>query len=439
MPSWADLDKLALAKPREGGATSGRMTAVIVDDRAPDAIADTRALSTLVAISRVVRGRRVLAERDEAGSEAVIVYSVRGTPPLFLIDAVSAAGGVVFDGKQELKSPRPLGVSVQLDAAFVDLATAVRRRLRMKTFADALDVLEHEVRRRQIPRDQIVAWWTAVFELAALGGELVRADRPARWVPGTAGRLPLALELAPGTQVLPGQLAQAIVDGAAGTLRSLVQVGKLETARAASKPAPSRPMPLLCARDAVPLDRVAWTPIVDVEADHPALPVIVWVEDHAGAIRFPEAAAITPDRRAVALDNVAGEITEIDPVELPHVRLAIVTGGFYAAESLLSAAAMERVRLALGGATTLLVAVPARGHLIAIPAATALVDDDVMTSFLIAVEREYLRAPERDRISSQVIIYAEKPIGRVQSNLLDARQLLRDQGLDPDDQGLEDL
>ena len=112
--------------------------------------------------------------------------------------------------------------------------------------------------------------------------------------------------------------------------------------------------------------------------------------------------------------------------------MAIVTGGYYAAESMLVPAVMERVGSQLGGAKMMQLGVPARGHLIAVDAIKANLDDEFQQVFLRLVEQHYLEATERDRISSEVILYLDKPVGRVQSNLMEARKILRASGLDPD-------
>jgi len=407
--SWADLDKLAIARPRP----DGRVTLVAGDDRGPDAIASTRPLSTLIAVSRVVRGRRVIEERH--GGRGVIVYTCRHAPE-YLVDAVTAAGGIVFDGARELTSPRPLALTVQLDAAFLDLASAVRRRLDARGFDAALDALEHEVRQRAPTAEDPEAWWTSILELAAVAGELVRADRPGRWIEAPTMRLPLALDLGRGNHMFPAQLAQTIVEGGGGSLRALVGLS-----RQATEPTPSgRAMVVLCARTAVPIDRLSWAPLVPAEADDPELPVVVHVEDRGEAITWPmDRGPPSAELHARAIANLAETAFEITPLELPFATIAVVTGDFYAAESVLVPARMDEVRRSLGGPTTMLIGTPARGHLVAIDASRATIDDDVMRAFVGAVAREHARAPERDRISCGVVVYTDRPLGRVNTGIAD--------------------
>ncbi len=420
--TWADLDKIAVAKPRP----DGRATLVVVDDRTTSAILELPALSTVIAIGRVVRARAAITERYDG--RGLVVYRTRELPPTFLVDAVSAAGGVVFDGTREHANPRALATTVQLDGAFVDLAANIRRRYKVGSAGDALDVLEHELRRRPIAKTDASAWWTRMFELCALAGELIRAATPARWVEVPGHTFPLGLDLGPGTATYPGKLAQTLLEGGNGSMRSLVQATKMATS-----PTAGRPMPLLVHRTAVPIEQCWWSLLLTDEVDAPDVPVIVWVEDHDSVISYPRGTGEpAPELRARALANLANIAIEVESTEMPFGTMVAVSGDFFAAEMILHRPTMERVRTAIGGSPAILVATPARGELIAIDAAVSLVDDNLLNAFLLAVEGGYFRATERDRISSEVIVYTDRPLGRVQSNLMDARRALRRVGVDPD-------
>ncbi|MCW5803033.1 MAG: hypothetical protein KIT31_11660 [Deltaproteobacteria bacterium] len=419
--SWADLDRLAAKARPDGGATL-----VVRDDRTPDRMLEQKHLSIVVAISRVVRGRRVLAERHDG--RGAVVYATRGRPPEFLIAAVTAAGGVVFDGVREHSAHAPLAATVQLDAAFTDLASAVRRRLGAKSFRVALDTLEYDVRGRPPDRADPEAWWAAIIELAALAGECVRERRGARWTEAPAERLPLALDLGKGGLVFPGRLAQAIVEGGGGSMTELLEAALPAPVAVAATPA--RAMPILCDRRTVPLAELTWERLVAEEADTDDLPVVVYVEDRGGTLHGPPGPrAPAPELRERALANLAAEPVDVACVDLPGGdRLVVVTGAF-AAESLLDPATMASVRAELGGPGLMFVGVPARGRLVAVDGERATIDDDLQREFLLVVEQHYLEAPERDRISRAAITYVDRPLGRVPSNLLDER---RAAGVDPD-------
>lgn len=426
--SWADLDRLSVAKPRADG------TQVIVarDGRTPEQIADARPLSIVVAISRVVKGRFLLAERH--GGRGSVIYATTAPPPGFLVDAVSAAGGVVFDGTREHRAGSPLATTVQLDAACCDLAVQVRRRLKARSFADALDAYEREVRRKLPARDDPAAWWPAILELAALAGEHVRETRPGRWVEAPSQRVPLALELGKGEQLFPGKLAQTIVEGGAGSMRALAEIGGAP--RAAPAPGGPELVPILCDRRTVPIAKLTWERLIAEQVDTDDVPVIAYVEDHGDTIRWPLRPVPVPptaEQRTRALANLATKPTELTITDLPGGnKIVLVTGGFFAAESLLVPATMAKVRSQLGGPKLVLVGVPQRGAMMAIDGERATLDPELQHAFLMMLESEYLEATERDRISSEAILYVDKPVGRLQSNLMDARRALRASGIDPD-------
>ena len=398
--AWADLDRLAAARPGADGAAR----LVVRDDRPARDVIEAVPVSTVIAIARVLRARRVLAERH--GGKGTVIYATATPmePPAFLIDAVTAAGGIVFDGARERVAAAPRVLTLQLDAAFLDLATVVRRRTKARTFADAIELREHELRLRPVDAADPGARWIAIAELAALAGEVVRERRAGRWLDDGAQRFPLALDLGKGLRLAPGALAQAIVEGGAGSMRALID--ELEppvpvAVRAASL------MPLLCHRSVLPPE-IAWTPLLPEAADDPDAPVVVWVEDTADVVKWPLGAPVPdPGRQARALANLAAQPFEISPLVVPFGRYAVVTGGYFAAESVLDRPTMQRVASELGGATALVVAMPARGQLIAMDAARAELDDEALDAFRSVVEAQHRQAAEHDRISARPLWYRD--------------------------------
>jgi hypothetical protein len=428
--SWADLDTLAASKPKSDGS----VTLVARDDRTADGIAENQHLSTLVAIARVVRGRFALAEKH--GGKGRVVYLTRVTPPLFLVEAVSAAGGIVFDGTNELVTPRPQSLTVQLDAAFCDLASHVRRRYKVGSITDALELREHELRRRPPAKADITAWWTTMFELTALTGELLRAGKPGKWIDQPNERLPFALDLGKGNRAMPGKLAQTVLEtGGERSMKALLAIGAVgdEPAAASAR----RSMVTLVHRRSVPIESLTWELLVKDEVDTPEMPVIAYVDDTGELIEWPtNQGAPTADQRRRAIANIATEPVEIERIPLPGsiegAAMMVVHGSYYATEHMLVPATMKRVAKELGAGEVLVVAAPKRGTLFVVDSLLLMADDELQRAFLLLVEKEYLDAPERDRISSEAIVYMGGPIGRIQSNFMDTRRALRRVGVDPD-------
>ncbi|MGE0401362.1 MAG: hypothetical protein AB7T06_31960 [Kofleriaceae bacterium] len=424
--TWADLEKLQGTKRPDG-----TMMIVIRDDRAASAITEKRSLSILFAISRVMHGRSVVD--DKYGGNGKVVYTTAGPPPGFLIEAVAAAGGSVFDGKTEHALAKPPELGMLLDGTFCDFAIEVKRRFKVRTMRDALEVREIELRKRPVDVSDPVARWTAVYELMALVGEAAREKRPGRWSfdREQKARFPLVLDFGRGAKLAPGRMAEAIVSGSATSITDLLAV--LDKSDAATLVDPMATLPLLHDRRTLPADDIVTEPLIDNETDSPELPVVAYIEDRDEGYRWPQGVPITPELRRRALANLGARRFEVDVAEIPQmgVRIAFVIGDFYAAETILHRPTMRRVEAKLG-AELLLVGVPSRGELLAIDSAIAMADDEVLTSFLRLVEKKYLDNPEAARISSEVIVYDGKPIGRVQSNLMDTRRALRRMGIDPD-------
>jgi hypothetical protein len=78
------------------------------------------------------------------------------------------------------------------------------------------------------PEDDEAAYWSAVFKLGAVGGELIRASNGGRWVQIERGNLPFALSTRfRGGQATVNPLGKAIklfADGEGESVAALVRV-----------------------------------------------------------------------------------------------------------------------------------------------------------------------------------------------------------------------
>lgn len=420
--SWADLDKVSVKQRADGSALL-----VVPDGRTLAQIGEARLVSILVAMCRVARAREAL-DKKFAGRGVVTVVTT-GEPPGFFVEAVSSAGGVVFDGKREHAMPRPMTATMLLDSTLCDLATAVRRRVNVRTFKDALEVREHELRRRPVAMADPVAWWTTVFELIALAGELYRAEEPGKWELVGSARPPLGLAQPKKPMIFPGEEAQAIAAGGSASLRTSVELAK-PRAPSVTLETSLRAMPLLVHRSTVELDALTWEPLVPEDADHEELPVIVYVEDQSGELHWPtHQGPPTKALRARAIANLARTELAIEAIEVTGTRVAVVVHEGFGSEAVLHRPTMQAVETLLA-TDSLVIGFPERGQLLATSASD---DPDELLAFLQLVDNRFHAAPERARISSEAVLYAEgRPIGRVRSNAMDTRRALRRMGIDPE-------
>ncbi len=207
---WARVHKIDRVRPLpEGGAI-----VLIEDERTRASMERVPGLSTTIAITRVIGARRMLAARY--GGKGEVRYAANAALPSFLFDAVVRAGGAVSDGKGErvLCPPAPASVSAVVDAAFSELAHSMRGNTGA---ADMIGALRRIIAdRKQAPYDRdrdAQRYWPAVFEVAALAGELSR-PRGGRWIETADTPVPFAIRLGDSTAIAtPAKLAQQVVQG----------------------------------------------------------------------------------------------------------------------------------------------------------------------------------------------------------------------------------
>jgi hypothetical protein len=208
---WARVDKIDRIKPQAGGGA----IVLVEDERNAAAMGRIPSLSTLIAIARILDARRVLELKYRGVGE--IRYAVGSSPPHFLADAITRAGAAIADRSGEtVRVPAtPASVSATVDQSFAELAHHVRTGIGGVTMSAALRTTEERRRKAPVEVDaQPAIYWTAVFELTALAGELSRS-RGGRWIDVAETPVPFAIRLASGELAKPAKLAQRIVAGQA--------------------------------------------------------------------------------------------------------------------------------------------------------------------------------------------------------------------------------
>jgi hypothetical protein len=206
---WARVDKIDRIRPQPGGGA----IILIEDERNAAAMGRVPSLSTLIATARILDARRALELRYRGAGE--VRYAAASLPPMFLIETITRAGAHVSDRAADriIYPAAPAGISSTVDLAFAELAHHLRTSIGQVTISAALRTTEE--RRRRAPIDleaQPAAYWTAVFELTALAGELAR-PRGGRWIETADMPVPFAIRLASGELARPSRLAQRIVAG----------------------------------------------------------------------------------------------------------------------------------------------------------------------------------------------------------------------------------
>ena len=206
---WARVHKIDRIKPQPDGSA----IVVIEDERNAIAMSRIAGLSTVVAVARVLNSKRVIESKFHGKGE--VRYAAGANLPSFLLDAVVRAGAIVTDSTAErVKVPAaPGAVSSVIDNAMAELAHYVRTNTGCTTIKEALDKLEAIRRKGPIDRHANPAgYWTAVFELAALGGELSRSAG-GMWIETKEMPVPFAIRVASGKIAMPAKAAMRIVEG----------------------------------------------------------------------------------------------------------------------------------------------------------------------------------------------------------------------------------
>jgi hypothetical protein len=206
---WARVHKIDRIRPLPGGGA----IVLVEDDRKAAAMVRVPALSALIAIARILNAQRALEARY--GGKGEIRYAAAASPPPPLLEAILRAGASVADGGGErvIVPAAPAGLSAVIDHAFSELAHHVRTSSLAPDLGAALRAAEAARRKAPIDREADPAgYWTAVFELAALAGELSRG-KGGRWIETEELPVPFAIRFPGGALAAPARLAQRIVGG----------------------------------------------------------------------------------------------------------------------------------------------------------------------------------------------------------------------------------
>jgi hypothetical protein len=206
---WARVHKIDRVRPQPGGGA----IVLVEDERSAAAMGRVPSLSAIIAIARVLNARRLLETRY--GGKGEVRYAANAALPSFLFDAVVRAGAGTSDrtGDKLVAPAQPASVAALVDVAFLELAHHTRGNIGVADMTSALRTVEADRRKAPLDREQHPAlYWPAVFELAALAGELAR-PRGGRWIETKDVPVPFAIKLATGDHAIPTRLAQRIVEG----------------------------------------------------------------------------------------------------------------------------------------------------------------------------------------------------------------------------------
>jgi hypothetical protein len=355
------LDKIDLA-----ATVKGSEVAVQTDHRSAEEIEREPELSVLFAMARSINARQ----------ESETVHYVVANPPLFLVEALEAVGAAISEKATQITArdappPDEARAGELADRAFRGLAQRVAGQVGTRDLAMALRMLEDQTVAAPPTRDEPLAYWRRVLELAALTGELLRGKlKHGRWIQTDRALVPFGFELAHAatgsTTLFPTNRAQRVIeDGRDESLFKLVVAAEETLLQPPDASAPNtRLMPSLRDSRTVELDQIVWAPLVQDSASV-ELPVLVCGidgESTFGILRQEAMQRTVEQALEEALTNLVAEEIELGELRVHDLAIIAVAGSFYASEKVVDRSLMRQLHDHLG-ATQLLAAAPARGAL----------------------------------------------------------------------------
>jgi len=395
---------IVAADPATGGQ---RM--VQTDHREAAEIEAEPEVSVLFALTRVLNARKVASRRPADVPTAIQCMHLHPPPP-FLQQVIASAGGAVivdedtvlpFDG--ERRDPGELA-----DAAFRALAERVQRTRSVNASTAPIDeallaAIEAELDDEGAPdrEEDEIAYWTRVVELAAVGGELLRARTGGRWIvdPENYADVPFVFTYGAGGIVNVANKAKKRVD--LGPSESVAQLLRIVDDEGSA----GRPILTLKPADWDGRDEAAMRPLL---AGFPESPLVVFAND------LPHTVAILTTRggqqhdlaalEAKALETLRTIDVTIEELEVSEaLRLFVVSGDFYACEKLLDGDFMRALEARVGS-PLLAAGIPAKGLLLV---TNGIVQPETMGGFMAICEGRYEDSAPRERISPAVFLVQE--------------------------------
>lgn len=348
----------------------GQRVAIQTDHRDAEEMALEPELSVLFALARVINPLRAPSDRPDR-----VVYTCPHRPIDAVREAIAAAGGRTELGNEDLPWEGEVGDSEAIaDRAFAALATRVLAREQAALHADVLRALEDEMVADKLSRaDDEAGYWARVLELAALGGELIRAQTGGRWVRddslpngGWLSTIPFSFQVQ-GTKShvnLCGKAENLLEHGLSQRVSNLLAVASAH----AEGEEPGSWMPMLKPQGFNPPWPVVTAQLIPEAKEDTGLPVIVLCQDRPSSVAYPRAADVAdPDARwADAWQNLAAIELQEQTLNLEGVQVVALGGSWYAAEKLLDKALMRDLQ-ARFQAPMLLAGIPHRGLLLVSP------------------------------------------------------------------------
>ena len=387
---YSSLDRIDIV----AGDDPDKPLFVQTDHRSADEIEAERELSTIFALTKVLAPKRM-------NENATVCYAPMGELPPFFEDVLGAAGAEIHEmATDDRRAPTRSGTETAAelaDRAFAALASQVREREGLPDGEAGLLELEDQIAGRGLDPDSDedeIEYWTAVVELAALTGELLRSEHGGAWVidEPNAATIPFLFRFGQNWLNPTGKAQKFIAHGERDRCSHLLTMARDGHGdRAASEEGP-----ILCAfKPADWADQVLYSLLLENHVPGtPPPPIIAYGRDYPNTFAYYHRDNDTDDDvdalREQALANLAGVDVEVDEIDVSdELQLISVHGSFFAAEKVLDRDFMLELHGRLG-AELLAVGIPKKGLMLV---TSAIQSPELIGGFVRICEHEFESDP----------------------------------------------
>lgn len=297
------------------------------------------------------------------------------------------------------------------DDAFAALGRRVLERHGLTATEEGLAALERRIDGAPTEEEDEIGYWTAVAELAAVTGEVIRATIGGRWVDDEHAYADIPFLFRAGDELAGGGLSV----NAVGKAVKFLAHGESESPRyllraLEDRGTPSGPLLVgLKPSSWAAKDEMVCEPMVDLgHATGADIPLVVYGNDHPNTFAMFKRGDNPRDLAALreeALRNLAGVEIEVEKVELDTLTFWIGHGSYFAAEKVLDVPFMLSMNAHIG--ELLAVAVPEKGRLFMVNAAT---EAERIAGFLALARGVFERNEGGRQLSPTVFLVSEGKI-----------------------------
>ncbi len=180
-------------------------------------------LSTAFAIIRVLYPTRTGRQQ---GTPFKVHYTLNEPPPEFLHQAIASAGGLLMiDQKETAYQGQPMDLLQLLNGSLSNLGRAVAQRHGKSLSTEGLKEIEGVyLANRSDPEEDEVAYYTAIVELGAFAGEVMRGLRGGGWnaTDEEIGTIPVVYDCGPMSVNFLGKAIKYFENGQEDSLAYMV-------------------------------------------------------------------------------------------------------------------------------------------------------------------------------------------------------------------------